>query len=99
MKACFPTRLPGSTALPRIPRFRQHHAAQRQKLTFTACARKDSEASVGGMVSKEEAVPTLSLCCVALLWATFGPALRFIYAGEGLLSCFVIRSTEGASSS
>lgn len=84
MKACFLARLTRHRAVPRTLSFRQHPAAQRLQEAVTVSARRRSQESADGMVSKEETVPTLSLCCVALLWATFGPVLRFIYAGEGL---------------
>jgi hypothetical protein len=44
-----------------------------------------SSVEANAMPSKGEVVPTLSLCGVALLWATFGPCLRVIYAVEGVL--------------
>jgi hypothetical protein len=37
-----------------------------------------------GMPFNHQTAPTLSLCCVALLWATFGPCLRLLYAGDGV---------------
>jgi hypothetical protein len=62
-----------------------HKGDRRRQFNAPACIRSEKPKA---MLSKQEAAPTLSLCAVALLWATFGPCLRVIYAEDGmLLSC------------